>query len=187
MDWRSTIHWNVVLAIFQHNHICQDCWKNTRSTFICMVIPKFRGKGPKRWRTKRQICPILSTRIWTLSPGLENNQTIESWSGIFPTILTFMIMLENYQNNISVYGCFPIQGTTFYSCWNLMKPGSQSGTYARCNSLTHVNLVPNDSWYFGVALSFGIRSRASPVQSFSKKMSAEKMVPRKTSLFSAME
>ena len=28
-----------------------------------------------------------------------------------------------------MYGCSPIQGTKFYSCWNLVKPGSQSGTY----------------------------------------------------------
>ena len=80
-----------------------------------------------RWRTMGQICPVLSTWIWTLSPGLENNHTL--WSGIFPTILTYMIMLENCQIDISVYGCSPIQGTTFYSCWNLMKPWSQSGTY----------------------------------------------------------
>ena len=48
LDWKTTIHWNVVLAFFQHNHICQDCWKNTRSTFECMVIPKSRGQGPKK-------------------------------------------------------------------------------------------------------------------------------------------
>jgi hypothetical protein len=40
-----------------------------------------------------------------------------------------MIMLENCQNNISVYGCSPIQATTIYSGWNLMKSGSQSETY----------------------------------------------------------
>ena len=33
------------------------------------------------------------------------------------------------QNKISVYACSPIQGTKFYSCWNLMKQGFQSGTY----------------------------------------------------------
>ena len=119
----------VVLAIFQHNQICQDCWKNTRSTLECMVILKSRGKVQKRWTTTGQICPVISTRIWTLFPGLENNHTFKCWSGIFPTILTYMIMLENWQNNISVYGCSLIQGTTPYSCWNLMKPGCQSGTY----------------------------------------------------------
>ena len=86
---------------------------------------QIQGKSSK---TTGQICPVLSTRIWTLSPGLENNHTLKCWSDIFPTILTYMIMLENFQNNISVYGCSPIQGTKFYSCWNLMKPGSHSGT-----------------------------------------------------------
>ena len=86
-------------------------------------------KDQNRWRTTGQICPVLSTRLWTLSPGLDSNHTLKCWSGIFLTILTYMIMLENYQNNISVYGWSPIQGTRLYSCWNLMKPGSQSGTY----------------------------------------------------------
>ena len=95
-----------------------------------MVILKSRGQGQtKIWRTNGQICPVLSTRIWTLSPGLENNHTNKCWSGILPTILTYIILLENCQNNISVYGCSPIQGKIFYSCWNLMKPGSESGTY----------------------------------------------------------
>ena len=47
LDWRTTIHWNVVLAIFQHNDICQDCWKNTISTCTCMVILESRGQVPK--------------------------------------------------------------------------------------------------------------------------------------------
>ena len=84
----------------------------------------------KRWRTTGPICPVLSTRIWTLSPGLESNHKLKCWSLIFQTILTYMNMLENCQNNISVYGCSPIQGTKFYSCWSLMKPGSQSGSYS---------------------------------------------------------
>ena len=86
-------------------------------------------KVQKRGKTTGQICPILLTRIWTLSPGLENDHTLKCWSGIFPSILTYMIMLENCQSNILLYGCFPIQGTQFYSCWNLMKPGFKSGTY----------------------------------------------------------
>ena len=35
------------LAIFHHNNICQDCWKNIRSTFECMVILQSRGQGPE--------------------------------------------------------------------------------------------------------------------------------------------
>ena len=61
----------------------------------------------KIWRTTGQICPILSTRIWTLSPGLENNHTLKCWSGIFPTTWTYMLMFKNCQNQISVYGFMP--------------------------------------------------------------------------------
>ena len=129
MDWKTTLPWNNVLAIFQHNHICQDSWKNVRSTFKWMIILKSRGQGPKRWRTTGQICPILSTRIWTFFPGLENEHTFKCWSGVLPIILTLMIMLENCQNNISVYNWSPILGTKLYFCWNLMKPRFQSGTY----------------------------------------------------------
>ena len=49
LDWRTTIQWNVVLAIFQHNKICQDCCKITRSTFECMVILKSRGQDPQTY------------------------------------------------------------------------------------------------------------------------------------------
>ena len=86
-------------------------------------------KAKKRGKNTGLICPVLSAQIWTLSHGLENNHTLKSWSGIFPTILTYINMLENYQNNILVYGCSPIQGTKLYACWNLMKSGIQSGTY----------------------------------------------------------
>ena len=32
---------------FQHNYICQRCWKNTISTFECMVNLQSRGQGPE--------------------------------------------------------------------------------------------------------------------------------------------
>ena len=102
----------------------------------CSKINQIQGtRSKKRWRTMGQICPVLSTRIWTLSPGLENNHTFKYWSGIFPTIWTCMIKFENCQYNISVYGCSPIQGTKFYSCWNFMKLGLQSDTYLTDNVL----------------------------------------------------
>ena len=46
LDWRTTINWNVVLDIFQHSVVCQDCVKNTRVTFECKVILQSRGQGP---------------------------------------------------------------------------------------------------------------------------------------------
>ena len=81
-----------------------------------------------------------SPSFWTLSPGLENNYTFKCWFCIFPTILTYNIMLENGQNKISVYGCSPIQGTKLKSCWNLMKPGSQSKTYSKKSALVSNSL-----------------------------------------------
>ena len=91
--------------------------KNTRSKFECMVIFQSRGQVQILVRSTGQICPIILYLFWTLSPGFENNHTFKCWSGIFPTILTYMIVLENCQNNISVYGWSAIQGTQFYSCW----------------------------------------------------------------------
>ena len=60
LDWRTTIHWNFVLAIFQH---IQDCSRS----FEYMVILNSREQGPKKMKTMGQIFPVLSTRIWTLS------------------------------------------------------------------------------------------------------------------------
>ena len=61
-----------------------------------------------------QICAILSTRIRTLYPEMENNHTLKCWSCIFQTTQTYLVMLDNYQNNISMYGCSPIKSTKFY-------------------------------------------------------------------------
>ena len=131
-DWRTIIHKNVVRVIFQHDHICQDCWKIPDQHLSLWSFSNPGDKVQNRWRTAGQICPVLSTRIWTLSRGLENIHILKCWSGISPTILTYMIMLENCKSNISVYGCSPIKGKNLYSYWKLMKPGSQSGTYGKC-------------------------------------------------------
>ena len=99
----------------------------------------------KRCRTTGQIRPVLSTRIWTLSPRLENNHTFKCWSGIFSTILTYIIMLDNCQNNISVYDCSPIQGTKLYFCWNFLKPWFQSRTYKFANVSITLSVLVNKS------------------------------------------
>ena len=51
--------------------------------------------------SKGQICIVVLRFFWTLSPGFENTHGFKCWSGIFQTILTYMNILENYQNNIS--------------------------------------------------------------------------------------
>ena len=48
-----------------------------------LLFSNLRDKVHKRWRTTGQICPALSTRIWTLSPVLQKNHTLKCWSGIF--------------------------------------------------------------------------------------------------------
>ena len=88
-----------------------------------------------------QIRPVVLHLFWTLSPGFENNHTFKCWSVIFPTTLTYMIMLENCQNKISVYGCSPIQGTKYFfllkfhesriSDWNIIS-GPMRGLEKNC-------------------------------------------------------
>ena len=77
LDWRTNLYSNVDLAISQHSQIYQGCCKNTKSTFQCLVFLQSRGQGRKSWKTKGHICPLLSTRIRTLSPGLEDNYTLK--------------------------------------------------------------------------------------------------------------
>ena len=102
--------------------------------FSCTNSEDLKLPFRKSWNNRNKfhseiLASLNSNTNKILSPGLKNNYTLKCCSGNFPTILTYMIVFENCQNNISVYGCSPILGTKFYSCWNLMKPGSQSGTY----------------------------------------------------------
>ena len=52
----------------------------------------------------------------TLFLGLENSDTLKCWSSIFPTTLIHVGQLEDCWNNISMYGCYPIQGQVSSSC-----------------------------------------------------------------------
>ena len=59
------------------------------------------------------ICPKVFHLFNILSAGLENNETLNFLFSIFPITLIYMVMLENCQNTILMYGCSPIQGTRF--------------------------------------------------------------------------
>ena len=107
------MHSNAAPAIFQHIHIYQGCWKNAGLTFQCFIFSNLGKKFLESRKTMGQICPLFSTSIRTLSPGLENSHTLKSWSYIFPTTLKYVVMLENGKKNISMYGCFSILGTKF--------------------------------------------------------------------------
>jgi hypothetical protein len=72
-------------------------FSNTREKFLILV------------ESRGQICPIVFLLFRTISPGLENNDTLICRSDNFTTTLTFVVKLENCQNNISMYNCSPIQ------------------------------------------------------------------------------
>ena len=59
------------------------------------------------------MCPVVLHLFWTLSPLLENNHTFKYWSGIFPTILTWLTWL-----------CWKIARTTF-QCVIVSNPGEK--------------------------------------------------------------
>ena len=99
--WQFSMHCNI-LRMYEK---MQDQYSN---------VSLFSNPGDKvlkRWKTTGQICPLLSTRIRTLSPRLENNNTLKCWCGIFPYILSMLQCMDNCQNSILMYGCSPIQGT----------------------------------------------------------------------------
>ena len=48
LDWKTTIRWNDVSVIFQHNHVYQGCWKNAGPTFQCIIVLQSRGQGPEK-------------------------------------------------------------------------------------------------------------------------------------------
>ena len=113
LDCRTSIHSNVFPATIQHSRIYQGCCKNTKSTFQCIVFLQSRGQSPKRFKSKRQICPPTFNRIRTLSPGLEE-LNIKMSNLYFSNIPGIISTLENCLNNISMFGCAPIQGTAYF-------------------------------------------------------------------------
>ena len=76
-------------------------------------------------KSRGQICPIFVLLFRNWSPGLENNDTLKCWSDNFLTPLIYVLCWKG-----SMYHCSPIQGQYLNSCYNFMKRGSQSATYA---------------------------------------------------------
>ena len=111
LDWRTTIHWkfsNIIIHVKIVGKILDQhlsVWLFSNPGDQVQILVESMG----------QICPVVLHLFCTLSSGFKNKHTLKCLSGIFPTILTSIFLLENCQNNISVYGCSPIQGTKFYS------------------------------------------------------------------------
>ena len=67
---------------------------------------ELRDKSVPYFQHESGPCPL----DWRII--IDSNAELE----FFLTILTYMSMLTNCQNHISLYGGSPIQGTKFYSC-----------------------------------------------------------------------
>ena len=91
--------------IFQHNYYVKIIGKITDQHLNVWLFSNPGDKVQILVESMGQICPLVLHLFWTLSPQLEHNHTFRCWSGIFLTSLTYMVMLENCMNNISVYGC----------------------------------------------------------------------------------
>ena len=87
-------------------------------------------KVQKRWRTTGQICPVLLTRIWTLSPGLENNDKFKCWSGIF-------------QQSWHIWLCWKIASTTF-QCMVVLQSRGQNLMFVEISRSQDIRVEPKD-------------------------------------------
>ena len=103
-DWRTLIHFNVVLTVF---HIDQGVCKTVRTTFWCIIVLQSRGEGPEKAHNygtdSRQI-------FRTFSPQLENSDTLKCSSDSFSHTLRYVVNVENCQNYIDMYQYPPNPG-----------------------------------------------------------------------------
>ena len=110
-----SIHKNCDLLIFQHNHVFQGCWKNTKPTFQWIMVFQSKGPGPDSWwKYGKYVSCIFFLIFLDFVPWIGEKNTSKCWFCLFPTTLTYMVMLQNCLNNISMCGCLPIQGTTLW-------------------------------------------------------------------------
>ena len=112
LDWNTTIKWNVVPKEFQLDHICHGCWKVSEQYFNAFLFSNPGENVRILVESRGQICPVVIPFFYIV-PWIREQQYIEMLVCIFPTTLTYMVMLENCKNTISTYGCSPIQGTRF--------------------------------------------------------------------------
>ena len=82
--------------------------------YNALLVSNRGEKVMKRRKTMGQICPIVFRAFWTFSPRLENNKSSKCGSENFPRMLTYILCVENCQNNILTHSCLPIAGTLFY-------------------------------------------------------------------------
>ena len=54
-DWRTLIHFNVVLTVFHIDYISQGVCKSVRTKFQCIVVLQLSGDAGKLWETKGSV------------------------------------------------------------------------------------------------------------------------------------
>ena len=106
-DWRTLIHFNVVLTVFHIDHISQGVCKTVRTTFWCIIVLQSRGEGPEK---AHNYGTDLGQIFRTFSPQLENNDTLKCSSDSFAHTLRYVVNVENCQNYIEMYQWPPIAG-----------------------------------------------------------------------------
>ena len=79
-DWRTLIHFNVVLTVFHIDHISQGLCKTARTTFWWIIVLQLRGEGLEK---AHNYGTDLGRIFRTFSPQLENNSTFKFCSVMF--------------------------------------------------------------------------------------------------------
>ena len=117
-------------------------------------ILKSRGQGPKKMENYRTNLFRTFKKNLDIVPWIGKNHTFKCWSGIFPKIIIYMIMLENCQKQHFSLWLFSNTGDNilfmlkFYEAriseWNVIVWD------LNWNPRNHPKLLSQKSWYLRV-------------------------------------
>ena len=129
MDWRTTMHANGLLNIFQVVYICIIPGKLSENNLHAWLSSNPCGQVLKRMKSRGPIHPILLRRKRTFSHRLENNHSCKWILDKFPGIIRKSALLENCQNPFANMVTLQSMWKGCNHCWNFMESGSESATY----------------------------------------------------------
>ena len=86
-DWRTMMHWNIVLTIFNKLNVCHNAMKTVKTTLHCVVFLQSRVEGHTKLNNKKKnyltnLC-LFSFSFGTFSQRLENYETSKCSSDTF--------------------------------------------------------------------------------------------------------
>ena len=122
-SWNFSSYLNFVPGIVENYTLerSSNSFPGLTSVLGCLensqkLIPKsgsspIQGTRLKNVKYKGENLSLTLTRKWILSPGLENNGTLQCISDSFPCTLTYLLFLENCWNSAPMLSFSPIQGT----------------------------------------------------------------------------